>query len=284
MTAKSPVNQALKTYSLGRASWWLSALLLTILLPVAVSAASTITQGYTAKEDLALGSIVSLENNTSDQVIAASSKNVDNILGVVVNADSSPILITNGQESQVQVATSGIAPVLVSNINGEIRQGDQITASPIKGVGMKATSNTKVVGIAQGEPRNNTKSPQSYTDEQGNKQQIILGEVPVMLGVAYYFKQPEKTIIPSAVQNVANAIAGKTVNTVPILISAGIFVITMIVVVSIIYSMIRSSIISVGRNPMAQSAVYRGVIQLSALVLGILSVAFISIYLILTRF
>jgi hypothetical protein len=48
--------------------------------------------------------------------------------------------------------------------------------------------------------------------------------------------------------------------------------------------MIRNSIISVGRNPMAQSAVYRDVIQLSALVLGILAVAVIAIYFILSRF
>jgi hypothetical protein len=83
---------------------------------------------------------------------------------------------------------------------------------------------------------------------------------------------------------VANALAGKTVNTTPIIISAVIFIVTLAVVVSIIYSMIRSSIISVGRNPMSQSAVYRDVIQLSALVLGILAVSVISIYFILTRF
>jgi len=48
--------------------------------------------------------------------------------------------------------------------------------------------------------------------------------------------------------------------------------------------MIRSGIISVGRNPMSQSAIYRDIIQLSVLVLGILTVAIISIYVILTRF
>ena len=56
-----------------------------------------------------------------------------------------------------------------------------------------------------------------------------------------------------------------------------------LVVSVIIYSIIRSSIISIGRNPMAQSAVYRNVIQLSTLVLAILGVSVIAIYLILTR-
>lgn len=262
----------------------LASLLLLLILPVGTHAITSLSQGYSTTDKLPLGSIVSLQNNSTDHVEAAETKNVDSILGVVINDGSSLLMLSNGQDNQVQVATSGVASVLVSDINGAISQGDQITASPIKGVGMKATSNTKVVGIAQGEPRGSSKSLQSYTDSEGKKQSVALGEVAVSINAAYYFKQPEKTIIPSALQNVANALAGKTVNTVPILVSAAIFIVTLIVVVSIIYSMIHSSIISVGRNPMSQSAVYRDVIQLSALVLGILVVALGSIYIILTRF
>lgn len=261
----------------------MSVLALSLIVPLTASALASISQGFTSTETLPLGSIVSLENNTSDQVIAASTSNVDNIYGVVINNGSTPLSLSNGQANQVQIITNGIAPVLVSNINGDIVQGDQITASPIKGVGMKATTNTKVVGIAQGTPRNSSEN-QFYTDDEGTKRTIILGEVSVSVSASYFFKQPEKTIIPTSVQSMANALAGKTVNTVPILISAAIFIVTLIVVVSIIYSMIRSSIISVGRNPMSQSAIYRDVIQLSALVLGILAVSLVSIYIILTRF
>jgi hypothetical protein len=57
----------------------------------------------------------------------------------------------------------------------------------------------------------------------------------------------------------------------------------LVVVMSIIYSMIRSSIISVGRNPMSQSAVYRNVIQLSSVVIVILGVALVSIYMVLKK-
>jgi len=262
---------------------FMSILTLSLVVPLSAHAIASLSQGYTATDTLAIGSIVSLENNTSDKVIASATSNVDSILGVVINDGSTPLSLSNGQDNQVQVITSGMAPVLVSDINGEIVQGDQITASPIKGVGMKATTNTKVVGIAQGTPRNSSEK-QSYTDNEGNKRSLVLGEVSVLVNASYFFKQPEKTIIPSSVQSMANALAGKTVNTVPILISAAIFIVTLIVVVSIIYSMIRSSIISVGRNPMSQSAIYRDVIQLSALVLGILAVSLVSIYIILTRF
>jgi len=265
-------------------NWLMGAFMATLLLPMSAGAITSLSQGFTTTDTLPLGAIVSLQNNSSDHVVATTTNNVNSILGVVINDGSSLLTLSNSEENQVQVATSGMVSVLVSDINGTINQGDPITASPVKGVGMKATNNTKVVGIAQGKPTSNGDAKQSYTDSQGQKQPLVLGEVPVLINVSYFYKQPDKTIIPSAIQNVANALAGKTVNTTPIIISAVIFIVTLAVVVSIIYSMIRSSIISVGRNPMSQSAVYRDVIQLSALVLGILAVSVISIYFILTRF
>ena len=197
--------------------------------------------------------------------------------------NNSILTFVKDQTNQVQVSTSGITATLVSNVNGEIAQGDPITASPIKGVGMKATGNSKVIGIAQGKPLYSGNA-QSYTDENGLEKQFTLGQVDVLINVAYYYKESEKTIIPAAVQNVANALAGKKVSPVPILVSAAIFLVMIIVVASIIFSMVKNSIISIGRNPMAQSAVWRDVIQLSLLVLAVLTVGFISIYLILTRF
>ncbi|HVX58602.1 MAG TPA: hypothetical protein VG964_02600 [Candidatus Saccharimonadales bacterium] len=254
-----------------------------LLMPSFVAAITTISQGYTTSDQVSVGSIVSLKNNSSDEVLATSSNNVGAILGVVIDNGNSLLSLSNEKASQVQVATSGVVQVLVSNINGSISQGDEITASPISGVGMKATDNTKVVGIAQASLNNNNSSNETYTDKSGAKHPVVIGEIPVLINVSYYYKQPDKTIIPSAIQNVANAFAGKTVSTLPILISMGIFIATLIIVASIVYSMIRSSIISVGRNPMSQSAVYRDLTQMSALVIGILAVSVVSIYMVLAK-
>jgi hypothetical protein len=255
--------------------------MLASILPFSVSALTSISQGYTATGKLSLGSLVSLKTNSSDQVVAASTDNADSLLGVVINADSSLLSLSTGKDNQVQVATNGTVPVLVADINGPIAQGDHITASPISGVGMKATDNVRVIGIAQGAMENADK--QTYTDKSGQKHSVMIGQVPLLVNVAYYFKEPDKTLIPSAVQNIANALAGKNVSTTPILISAAIFLVMIIVVSSMIYSMIKSSIISVGRNPLSQSAVYRDLLQMSAIVLVILAVGFSSIYLILTK-
>jgi hypothetical protein len=246
-------------------------------------ALTSLSQNYTTAKPIPTGSIVSLKDNSSDEVVVASSSNVDNLIGIVINASDALIALTSDRNNQVQVATSGTVRVLASDINGPIRQGDHITASPIIGIGMKATDNIRVAGIAQNDLTEANAERETYIDENGVEQTILVGQVPVIVNVSYFFKEPERTIIPSALQNIANALAGKTVSTLPIVLSAAVFLIMLIVVVSIIYSMIRSSIISVGRNPLSQSAIYRDVIQISALVLGILAVGLISIYLILTR-
>ncbi len=258
-------------------------LLLTSLGASLASAAPSLSQNYLAESTIPVGSIVSLKTTASDTVVASSIKTVDNILGVTISASNALIALTGDSESEVQVATSGIVDVLVSNVNGEIKNGDHITASPITGVGMKATSNVRIAGIAQGDLTQSGGKMEKIKDQEGNEQEVLVGRVPVLVNVAYFFKETERTIIPAAIQSIANSVAGREVDTAPILLAAAIFLIMLIVVVSIIYSMIRSSIISVGRNPLSQSAIYRDLIQLSALVIAILGVGLVAIYLILTR-
>lgn len=264
--------------------FWLAILTLAALaIPASAMAITTISQGFTTTDKVAIGSIVSIKNNTTDEVKAANTDNVSGIYGVVINQDNALLALSSEQGSQIQVATSGVVQVLVSDINGSLNTGDEVTASPINGVGMKATSNSKVIGIAQGPLNSSNASPETYTDKSG-KHSVHVGSIPVLINVSYYYKQPDKTLIPSALQNVANAFAGKNVSALPILISMGIFIITVVVVASIVYSMIKSSIISVGRNPMSQSAIYRDLIQMSALVVGILAVAVAAIYMVLSKF
>lgn len=278
----SVIISTIVMWAIKRKQWIIISALVVLCLPMGAAGLTAITEGYTFKDNRPVeGSLVSLEKDTTDTVISASTDSVDNLFGIVVHGDSSLLSVSNGTDSQVQVTTSGTVPVLVSDINGAIRRGDHVTASPIPGVGMKATANVRIIGIAQGELKETKK--QTVTSKDGSKKEVVIGQVPVLVNVSYFFQEPEKTIVPASIQNVANALAGREVSTLPILISAGIFVLTLIVVVSVLYSMIRNSIISVGRNPMSQSAVYRDLVQMSALVLAILAASVISIYFVLTR-
>ena len=240
-------------------------------------AVTPVSQSYLTDKTIPLGSLVALDGDSADKVIPADPDSVKNLIGVTIN-DSTPLVLTSGNSNSALVATSGIAPTLVSNLNGEIELGDQITASPIAGVGMKATTNTKVIGVAQSQ----VSSKKTETvNVNGKDEEIEIGEIRLLVSIGYHYQEPEKTLIPLALQNIANAMAGKKVDPLPIIISLIIFIVTMIIVISLVYSIVRSSIISVGRNPLAQSAVYRNAIQMSVLVLAIIAVATIAIYLVL---
>lgn len=251
-----------------------------LFAPIA-TAVTTISQGYYAKDSIALGSIVSLKQDTEDEITLANIENSQNIFGVAISADSSLLSIQGKEGSQVQVATGGTIDVLVTNANGNIKKGDPITASQFAGVGMKATENTRIVGSAQADAKAGTK--QTYKLKNGKQESVNVTQIPVLVNITYFFKEPEKTIIPTALQDVANSIAGKKVDALPIIVSIVIFILMIIVVVSIVYSMIRNSIIATGRNPLSQASIYRNLLQLSALVIAILSVGIVSIYLILTK-
>jgi hypothetical protein len=273
---------SLKLYDRDALLWLVLAAFVSLFaFPVTIGALTPLSRGYIAEEKIPIGSIVSLVDDASDKVVPSTSRNADNTLGVAINEDSSLLAVANKEGQQVQVTTSGAAQVFVSVKNGDLERGDHITASPIKGVGMKATGNVRVVGTAQTGMQNSKQ--QTYEDENGHEQTMTIGEVSVLVNVAYYFKEPDRTIIPSALQNLANALAGRTVNALPVIISGAIFIVMLVVVSSLVYSMIKSSIISVGRNPMSQGAIYRDLIQMSALVLVILGVGFSSIYMVLTR-
>jgi hypothetical protein len=268
----------------GNIGHWFAVLFILLFIPAVAQASTLISESYISSDKLPTGSIISLKKGSTDHIEAASTSNAAYILGVVIDGNNSQISLSSDKTNEVHVGTNGVQPVLVSDINGSIAVGDPITASPIKNVGMKATDNVKIVGVAQEAFPNGSASKQSFKDQKGQQETVKLGQISVLVNVAYFYKQPDKTIIPSAIQSVANALAGKKVNALPIILSIGIFIMAMIVVISIVFSLIRNSIISVGRNPMAQAAVYRNVIQLSGLVIIILGVAVGSIYMVLTKF
>ncbi len=251
-----------------------------------VEAAAGLAQGYRATETLAAGSLVSVDGQNSNSVLSANSDRLDGLIGVVVGANDALLSISSGLD-QVEVATSGVVQAIVTDLNGDIKVGDKVTASPLNGVGQKATLSTKVVGIAQAEFNAKTDGgvKRKIKDKAGTEKEVTVGRIPIIVGVTYYVSGngTEKTVIPTYLQNLANEIAGKKVSPLPIIVSVIIIVIALIVITALVYGAIKSSIISIGRNPLSQGAVYRSLLQVSALVMGILTVALVTVYLILSK-
>ena len=116
-----------------------------IFVSVDARATTTISQGYITESDIAVGSVVSLIKNSTDTVEMASTQTSNNLLGAVINNGSSMLSLNTGAKSQVQVATSGVVPVLVSDCSGAINAGDIITVAPLVGESIKKVFNEESV-------------------------------------------------------------------------------------------------------------------------------------------
>src|SRR5688572_19654544 len=100
--------------------------------------AQDVTQGYETEESLQNGTIVRLKADDKAKVEALGKDQGTDMFGIVVSSTESPVNISDPSVQQVFVATQGRYDVLVSTQNGQIRSGDGVVISSLKGVGMKS--------------------------------------------------------------------------------------------------------------------------------------------------
>lgn len=260
-------------------------LLLSVAIAPAVLAAS-LSQGYKSATELTPGTLVSLDRSAAETVQPANTDRTEDLVGVVVPDESSSFAVGGG-EGTVQVATSGVASVIVSDINGDIKTGDRITTSPISGAGMKATLSTKIVGVAQEDFSSDSEAAvtQQVRDRSGGTKQVALGQIQVLVEVTYFVSGAgnEKTVIPKWLQNITDTIAGKKVSPVRVIVSVILLILSLGAVTILIYGAIKSSIISIGRNPLSHGAIRKSLVQVLVVASVILVVSFGAIYLIISR-
>lgn len=253
-----------------------------VSVPVlATSGAQSISQGFTASGELPVGSLVSYADTSDLAVAAAKTDTADRLVGVV--GQNALIELSDGTK-QTQVVTSGSSLALVSDINGEIKTGDKITVSPITGVGMKAVERGAVVGTAS-ESFTDAREVHTVdvTDRAGGKQSVRVGLISVQVAVAYHEPQDdEKSILPAFILQLAQAISGgREVSVVRVVIALVILLVGVLVIGVLVYASVRSSIVSIGRNPLAARSINRSLLEVSAMAVGILLIMLIAVYLIL---
>src|SRR5258708_5283670 len=130
----------------GRAKFGLIALvgLLVLFICPAIARADNVVEGYYEKGQLKFGQIVKLSTKQQTTVEVAPANTSNEIFGVVVNPNNSPITLERTGQ-QVFIATGGSYPVFVSNAGGPIAKGDYISVSQLDGVGSKASGNQPVI-------------------------------------------------------------------------------------------------------------------------------------------
>lgn len=249
---------------------------------LALAATSGISQGYDTKsKDIVPGTIMSLDTKGSIEAVPANAAQRPQLLGVVT--DEALISLNNG-DSRVQISLEGTAPAYVSDLNGDVKAGDRITASPIEGIGMKATGSGVILGTAGNDLTSIKTTSRTIVDAKGVKHTVHIGLLSVRLNVGYSSgtdDSPLASFIPPFLMKFAGNVAGKDVSGLRVIESVSALLIGFGIAAVMLRSGIRSGIISLGRNPLASKTIKRGIMDVYIASAGVLLVTIMSIYVIL---
>lgn len=244
---------------------------------------SAIAQQFQAKDaDVTVASLVNIAKDNPNFVELSDAEHADHLVGVV--SSKSLIELSDGADTTgVQVVTSGTTLALVSDLNGKVTTGDKITASPVAGVGMKVIESAVVVGTAQASLDSVQLETREITDKSGKKQQVKIGLIPVQVSVAFYSQDTQESpFVPPFLQNLANNVTGRNVSPIRVLVAALILLLLFLSTTVLLYSSVRSSIISIGRNPLSESAVRKSLFQVGITIFAVFIFAIAIVYLVLT--
>ncbi|OGL22427.1 hypothetical protein A2707_03835 [Candidatus Saccharibacteria bacterium RIFCSPHIGHO2_01_FULL_45_15] len=257
-------------------------------LPVhAVTYGGGSVQGYSADAPLDTGTIVQLAGKDANRVKIAMQSELQNMFGVVVDRNQLSMTITNeALQNETFVAASGTYNVLVSTQGGAINTGDYVTLSAVNGVAMKAGTEEKTIfGRANGsfDGKGVTLGTTKLKDTTGKENKTVtLGSIPVTIDIKNNPNEKStKVQVPEALERIGQAIAEKEVSAIRIYISMAITVISIIASIAILYSGIRSAIISIGRNPMSKKSIFRALLEIILTSILTLIIGLFAVYLLL---
>ncbi len=262
-----------------RASFILSVLI--FLSTAGPAAAQTVLQGYNSDETLQKGMLVTLKKDDQTKIQAVTNETIDDLKGVVVDANDSPVTIS-GDGQKIFVASSGRYEVLVSNENGKISQGDYITGSSLSGIAMRAGGDQSVIlGRAIGAFEGGGDAIGKSAAKDGST--VSFGRIQVDIGIGKnpLKKLPEKDKVPDALQRISTTIAEKPVSSLRVYLALIVLAVTAMVAGTTLFSGVRSTVISIGRNPLSKATIYKGLIQVLLLSLIIFITGLFGVYLLI---
>jgi len=252
-----------------------------------IASAQAVVQSYSSDTTLSPGMIVQLDTKDTSKVSPAAQNTADRIHGVVVSPNDAPVSLQNSSTSQqYYVATTGAYQVLVSNQDGAIHKGDYVTISSLAGVGMKATSTqTVVLGKATSDfdGSTNVQGTNTLTLANGQKTTVHLGKVSVDVSIAHnpLYQPSTKDAVLQTLQRIAQSVAHKPVSLTHIYMSIAILLASVGIASTMLVTGVRTSLASVGRNPLARSPIIRGLMQVTFTSLVIFLVGVFGVYLLL---
>jgi len=264
-------------------------MLLAVLFAQLPAFSQAVSQSYIAATSLQTGMIVQLDESDNTKVRPATHDKSKQIHGVVVAPNDTPLSLTETRPSQqVYVATTGRYQVLVSDQNGIIEKGDYITVSSLDGVGMKASSAEEfIVGKSLGtfgtsDDVSNVRGQTVLRDTNGNDHTVHFGFVTVEVGITSNpLSRDIASNLPGFLQKASESVANKPVSNARVYLSLVVMLITALIVGSILYAGVRTSLISLGRNPLAKRSITHNLFQVILVSFIVLILGLFGVYLLL---
>lgn len=240
----------------------------------ATPAPNTLAQSYSAGPSVLAGMIVEPKPHDQTTVIPASSRDIHNMLGVVIPVSGAQIVLTPPATTaqQVLVAPTGRYEVLMSNQGGPVKSGDYVTISALDGVGMKAGSDqSEIIGRAAADfnGKDNVLDTVRLSMTNGKSTTVAISHIPVDIRLAPNpLARDNNNSLPGLVGRAASSIANKPVSPTRAYVSLVVLAATLFITGSMFYGGIRGGITAIGRNPLAKRAVSRGLVQ--AIIFGMI--------------
>jgi hypothetical protein len=250
------------------------------VIPASCAAAGAISQGYRASSDgVSKGALLSVVSKGSNEIEPANNNNAYRLVGV---AAEKPLVDLSSNGENTRVVVSGSTQVLVSDMNGSVKTGDKIAVSPVAGIGMKAVQSSQIIGTAQANFDSTTTVSQAVAGTDGKAVDIKVALLPVAVNVAYYSASMSQggaaSFVPPFLQSLANTVVGKQVSPLRVLLSATALLMGFVAAMVILYTSVRNGLISLGRNPLAQKALRRGLIDVIIAAIALLVVTAGTVY------
>lgn len=244
-------------------------------------------QGYAADRPIDNGTIVQLTGENSNKVKVVGQSELANMFGVTVDRKQVPIRISNTDlKNETYVAVSGTYNVLVSTQGGPIEAGDYVTLSSIGGVAMKAGYEEPTVfgrATRSFDGKGVTLGSSALKDTSGKTISTVkLGSIPVTIDIKRNPNEKStKTKVPEVLERIGQAIAEKEVSPIRIYLSMAITAVSLISALIVLYSGVRNSVISIGRNPMSKKSIFRALLEIILTSVLILIIGLFAVYLLL---
>lgn len=237
--------------------------LLVAIFTIQIVSAVGISTGYKTNEEIEQGMIVSLSSDLENSVVKSTLANESRIAGVAVSSTSGAISLSS-PTSDIQVSSDGSVKVYVSDLGGEIKKGDYIGLSNLRGIGVKASSsNQYVLGTALEDVDFSSNYLGSTNvvgaSEENIESKIALTSVMLEIKDNPVGNEKAKPFLVVA----GESIAGKPVSFPQVIVSALIIVVVFVIAGALLFAAIKGSFISIGRNPLAVKSIHGSLLRVS---------------------